>query len=339
MITANSVVELTRNPHDRAMALDPAAVEAVRAYGPRLAYDQVPRQVRAWVDDVLGSPVAAAATQTGGFSPGAAARLRAVDGSRAFMKAVGPALNPDTPGMLRAEIEVLRALGPSPLRPAVLGSYDDGDWVALLLEDLDGHCPMLPWRSGELARVGAALDELAATHTPSPWPDAPSLVERLPSTFAGWQRLAKAPPEDLGDWARRHLDDLVDVAERTAIAAASGETCVHFDVRSDNIVLTRTRVVFVDWNWSALGPDWFDTACLALEVRVAGGDAEAFLDAHPRTSRADPTLITGLIASLAGMFEERRRVPAPIGLPRLRPFQARYAAALAHWAQERTGWR
>lgn len=315
------------------------AIDEVRAYGPRLAYSALPDEVREWVDATIGSPVVGAQNQIGGFSPGVAARVRTAHGARAFVKAVGVVLNPETPALLRAEIEVLQALGPSPLRPTLLASYDDGDWVALVLEDIEGQCPALPWRAGDLARVGEALEQLAATHTPSPWPAAPSLGARLPRMFSGWSQLAVAPPQDLGLWQRTHLDELVELAAWTAVEAGVGDTCVHLDVRSDNILVTPTRVVFVDWNWAAIGPDWFDTVCLALEVRAAGGDAEGFLAAHPRTQATDPAPITGVIASLAGMFEERSRAPAPPGLPRLRPFQARYADAVVAWARERTGWR
>src|SRR6476646_7932740 len=77
-----------------------------RGYGPvaagvRVAYDALPADVTAWVTGVLGSPVVAATTQTGGFSPGVAARLRCADGSRAFLKAVSSDANPDTPGLHR----------------------------------------------------------------------------------------------------------------------------------------------------------------------------------------------------------------------------------------------
>jgi hypothetical protein len=47
----------------------------------RPGYEQVPPQLREWVKRELGSPVASATSQPGGFSPGVAARLVTVDGS------------------------------------------------------------------------------------------------------------------------------------------------------------------------------------------------------------------------------------------------------------------
>ena len=84
---------------------------APRAVGVRLTYDAVPAAVRAWVEEQLGSPVVATAEQVGGMSPGCATRLTCADGTRAFVKAVGAELNPDTPGLFRREIGVLRHLG------------------------------------------------------------------------------------------------------------------------------------------------------------------------------------------------------------------------------------
>jgi hypothetical protein len=54
----------------------------------RIPWSDLPARVRAEVERRLGSPVVAARTQTGGFSPGVAARLELADGGRAFVKAV-----------------------------------------------------------------------------------------------------------------------------------------------------------------------------------------------------------------------------------------------------------
>ena len=99
-----------------------------------------------WVDDTLGSPVVEAVDVVGGMSPGCATRLRCADGTRAFVKAVGTDLNPDTPTLFRREITALTLLGTDPLWAGLLASYDDGDRVALLLEDVEGQHPDLARR-------------------------------------------------------------------------------------------------------------------------------------------------------------------------------------------------
>ena len=77
---------------------------------PRLPWEQVPAGLRAAAEERLGGAVTAARTQPGGYSPGAAARLELDTGRRAFAKAVGPELNPDSPGIYRAEARIAAAL-------------------------------------------------------------------------------------------------------------------------------------------------------------------------------------------------------------------------------------
>lgn len=133
---------------------------APRAVGVRLPYDAVPATVRTWVDQTLGSPVVAVAEQVGGMSPGCATRLTCADGTRAFVKAVGASLNPDTPGLFRREIGVLTHIGAHPLWARMLASYDNGDWVALLVEDVEGRHPDFS-HDAELAAVLDGTDRLS----------------------------------------------------------------------------------------------------------------------------------------------------------------------------------
>ena len=69
------------------------------ARGERLAWEGLPGEVRAAIEQRLGAPVARTVTKPGGFSPGLAARLELEDGRRVFAKAVGPEPNRPTPGI------------------------------------------------------------------------------------------------------------------------------------------------------------------------------------------------------------------------------------------------
>src|SRR5215831_12914943 len=71
--------------------------------GHRLAWAELPAPVRAAIEARFGVPVVAARDQSGGFSPGLAARLRLADGQRVFVKAVNAGRNPESPGMYRRE--------------------------------------------------------------------------------------------------------------------------------------------------------------------------------------------------------------------------------------------
>ncbi len=90
------------------------------AAGVRRRYDEVPDRVRAWVEARLGSPVVTAFEQ-----PGCATRVVCADGTRAFVKAVGPELNPDTPAMFRREAYALSLPGDHPLWASLLDVLDE----------------------------------------------------------------------------------------------------------------------------------------------------------------------------------------------------------------------
>src|SRR6476646_477055 len=120
------------------------------------------------MERALGSVVVSAATQQGGFSPDVAARLVTASGRRAFVKAVGPSLNPKTPSLFRPEITAVQAIGPLPSAPALYDVYDDGDWVGLLFEDIEGRLPAHPWEQADADRVLDAVAELTEALDPSP---------------------------------------------------------------------------------------------------------------------------------------------------------------------------
>jgi len=185
-----------------------------------------------------------AVTQPGGFSPGVAARLTTAGGRRVFVKAISSHPNPDSPAFHRREARNAAALPPHAPVPRLLWSYDDGDWVVLLFEDIEGAHPAMPWRQDELSRVLDAVGDLAASLTPSPI-DAPPVAEVLAVLFTGWRSFASSDTAPEG-WAARHVRKLADM-EAGWVAGANGTTLLHVDLRADNILLTEDRVVFVDW--------------------------------------------------------------------------------------------
>src|SRR5579864_8724351 len=138
------------------------------ATGSRVHWNELPADLRAALEEQLGSTVTEAVTQPGGFSPGLAARLRLADGRRVFLKAVSADRNPESPAMHRQEARVAAALPSSVPTPRFLWSYDNEGWVALAFEDIEGHHPQLPWRPEELNRVLSAINKLAGDLTPSP---------------------------------------------------------------------------------------------------------------------------------------------------------------------------
>jgi phosphotransferase family enzyme len=309
------------------------------ATGRRLPWTAIPAELRTAVAEQLGGQVVAAETQPGGFSPGVAARLRLASGERAFVKAVGD-INPESPDIHRAEARIAAALPPGTLAPRLLGSIDTAGWVILILEDIEGRTPAMPWQHAELDRVLAAMTDLAAVLTPAPI-QAPDLASRMRTLGRGWRELAEVRPSaaaGLDPWAVRHLDGLVALESGWA-TAVHGTSLVHADIRADNILLTEDRVVFVDWPWACLAAPWFDLVAMLPSVVMQGGPpADQVLERHPVARDADPGSINAVLAALAGMFLWQAGLPDPPGLPTLRAFQRAQGEVALDWLRERTSW-
>jgi Phosphotransferase enzyme family len=309
------------------------------AAGVHLPWVQVPDAVRAWAAGVGGGSPTAVHDLHGGFSPGAATRLDR-DGSSIFVKAVGAALNPESPALHRREAVVSAALPASRRAPRLLDVFDDGDWVALAFEAIDGRPPAHPWDGGELVAVVDALTELHRDLTPTPVPALEPAAAYLQPLFGGWADLAaraESPP-GLDPWAARHLDRLAGL-EAGWPDASRGDTLVHGDVRSDNILLGRAGVVFVDWPHASVGVPALDLVEWAPSVQLEGGPApEELLARYETSSSVDPEVVTVLLAAVCGFFVEHSLRPPPPGLPTVRRFQAAQGAVALAWLRRRTGW-
>jgi Ser/Thr protein kinase RdoA (MazF antagonist) len=297
----------------------------IPAVGVRIGWHDLPSHVHAAVAEILGAPVRAAESQTGGFSPGSADRVVTTSGDRAFVKAVSPDQNPVSVDLARTEALVAAALPREAPAPALLGTFDDGHWVVLVFEDVDGRHPRTPWIEPELDAAVRGLAKLAHHLTPSPLPGLPAASARLARDFDGWSRIAANPPDDLEPWLFPRLDELVTRSTR-ALDSMTGDTLVHGDVRADNMLYTAAgEMVFVDWPWGCNGPAWLDTSLLALNVLVHGGDGDALLPAEG----------VDVVIGFAGMFLDRSRDAPPPGLPTVRAFQRWQGDALLPWMRSR----
>ncbi|WP_028807703.1 phosphotransferase [Streptomyces canus] len=309
------------------------------ATGVRTPWGDLPEAVRDAVADVLGEPVAHAVTQPGGFSPGVATRVRTTSGRRAFVKAVSGDTNPDSPELHRAEARNAAALPAAVPAPRLLGTHDDGTWVALVYEDVPGSQPHVPWHRTELERVLDAVADLSRTLTPSPL-DAPPAATALAGTFAGWQRLLHGEHEDLtarlDPWAAGHLPHLAELAAPWP-EAVTGDTLAHGDLRADNILLTDDgRTVFVDWPHVLRATVWFDLLVMLPCVRAQGGpDPEELFTAHLLGAGADPDAVTTALAALTGYFLYHCLLPPPPGIPTVRAFQRAQGDAALAWLRRR----
>ncbi|MFF3753770.1 aminoglycoside phosphotransferase family protein [Streptomyces sp. NPDC002018] len=268
----------------------------------RIPWESLPRSVSAGIEDVLQGTVAVATSQQGGFSDGLAVRLELADGRRAFVKAVDAVAAEAVGTFHRREIGVTSGLPAGVPVPRLLGSYDDGAWVALVFEDIDGALPAQPWRAAELERVLDALTGLAERLTPAPRLDQTLAAPRL----GGWTRLSDDPRAlarlpTVAPGAAEELDLHLSL-ETHLTEATAGRTLTHGDLYPFNVLLTADRVVVVDWPHAWTGPAHADLVMLLGSVALSGIDPEPYAARHPLLTGVDPEAVDVLISAQAGFL-------------------------------------
>lgn len=306
----------------------------------RLAWGEIPADVRTALEARLGAPVAEASSQPGGFSPGFASRLTLADGRRVFMKAISGAQNRESPAIYRQEARYAALLPAGVPAPRLLWTFDDDDWVALAFEDIEARPPAMPWRPDELERVLDAVAELPNLLTPAPF-EAPALADAFDRAFHGWRRLAgheQANDPRLDPWARANLDRLAQL-EATWTEGAGGNTLLHGDLRADNILVAPDRVYIVDWPWVRTGAAWADLLFMLPSVAMqGGGDPERIFATAAVGRNADSGAVTAVLCAITGYFLRSSLQPPPPGLPTLRAFQKAQGDAALAWLKQRLNW-
>ncbi len=301
----------------------------------RTTWAQLPPEVRAGVERLLGEPVVEAVSQPGGYSPGSADRVLLASGRRAFVKAVSAGVNQTSARLHRREAAISAALPPGVPAPKFLGMYDDGTWVALALADVAGRHPQEPWEEAELLAV---LDVLAAMAV-LPLPSGLELnrhEESLGGAFLGWEKIIRHPMEGLDPWAAAHLGELAEMAG-TGAGALAGESLVHGDLRADNILLTDHGAVLIDWPWADVGVSWSDALAVLINAKSQApeADLDRWLGEHPVFDGTTDAAVDGVLAGYAGYFLDMSRRPAPPGIPTLRAAQRRNGDAVLDWLRQR----
>ncbi len=298
----------------------------------------MPGAVRVAIDRIAGSPVADAINLDGGFSPGPAARCTLSDGRVVFVKAAGTELNPVSPEMHRREGQVLAGLHEDVPAPQLIGVFDDGDWVALVIEWIDGAMPVAPLDQDDVDRLLGLVERLSLV---AGQPALQSCMEAHPGLFGHWQQLIDRPIGNLDAWSARHLERLADL-EAGVADATDGDRLVHLDFRSDNVIFATAgpeHDVVVDWPGASVGAAWVDLAGLLPALELDGGPTpEEVFEHHPVGRSAHPGSVSAFVASIAGYFTRMSLMPPPPGLPTVRLFQAAQGRVARRWIAHRQGW-
>lgn len=310
----------------------------------RQDWPDIPHELRTQIDEFLGSPVVTWSTPSGGFSPGPALRVVTREGRRAFIKAIGTEINPDSIEIHRAEARIARVLPPEVPAARFQAMIEASGWVAIILDDVEGRHPATPWSQGQLIAVLDSLMEMTANPISDELRDRLEPAEKaLESFYGGWQRnpaagvFPSALPEDLREWVATHLPELIEASER-ATAAASGDHLIHNDLRADNILITPGgSAVFVDWPWASYGVRWLDALCLLVNVLYYNPDedVEGVIASHHVFADMSTQDANDTLTGLAGYFIDAASQPPAPGIPTLRRFQLDQGIVTLRWLQSR----
>jgi len=318
----------------RAMKDTATEVPVPASGGRRLRWHEVPPELRAALEAEFGARVVATEGRTGGFSPGLASVLSFDDGRRVFAKAISATRNAFSVDMTRAEARVLAALPAQVPAPGLRWTYDDGEWVALVTDAIDGYNPGQPWNADDLARFLAAATTLADALTPRPI-DAPPIWDY--DEFRSWSRLTSdSASTHLAPWIRERMPELVGLDAQWP-AAARGDSLMHGDFRADNLVLTPDGgFVVVDWPSVMAGQPWLDLLLALPSAAMHGaGDPERLWAGHPFGRTTDPDAVNVALAAFAGLLFSRSLEPVPPLLPTIREFQRTQGETTLRWLFDR----
>jgi hypothetical protein len=294
----------------------------------RPVWSELPEVARGGIERLVGGRVVEAENCPGGFSPGFASRLTLGEGRRVFVKAMDCVAWPQEAQTYRAEARVAAALPPSMPTPQFFGGFDDGRWVGLAFELVDGVEPGPPWAPAVLARI---VDAIVAAVTPAAV-DVPLDHPRL----GGWGRVHRAELEPCSGWAADHLDELVALEEH-GLVAAQGASLVHMDLYPHNILVTPHRVVFIDWPHARRGSSIVDLVMFLSAVAADGVDPESWLRSRPLGPGVTDGTVNAILAAHAGFLLAGALAAGPPGLEAIGAAKLRLGMATVDWLRDRLG--
>lgn len=318
---------------------------APRAAGTRASWPEMPQPIRLWLANLLGSRFVAVEEQSGGMSPGCATRIACADGTRVFVKVVGRPLDPDTPNLFRREVTALDLIGSHPLWADLLAVWDDDDWVAVVLEDVQGRHPDLHddidmrWLVRATDELGQVLGD-RVPEPPEPRPDEGGLGDLYGQGFLQWPgsvaRLADLGPPTAPGWLVERADE---VRDRLGVLAEQTERrLVHADIRSDNLLVRPSgQMVFLDWGMARVGPAWVDPLLARLERVETPWFDESVRDC-PALARAGDDVVTAFLLGAGAHLAWLAATTTADGARALRDVRAAESRRVLAGAARRLGW-
>ncbi len=299
----------------------------------RPTWPELPARLREIIEERTGA-VTSWTSHDGGYSPGPALTLTTTD-ERVFVKAADAVEHPVSADLHRREARATALLPPSVPAPSLrwsVDSDDDSDWVVLAFDAVEGRSPRTPWSAEDVRAVTEVVERIADIPAPAALP---AFSDSM--TFNGWRTLAADPRglDTYDPWARMNLDRLAAI-EPSWTEAVAGDVLVHQDLRGDNVVLTESGAVVVDWPYASRGAAFCDLAAWLPSLALEGGPAPEQMVSGTRVGRAaDPDALTTFVVAMAGYFVSASLEAPPPGIPHVRAFQRAQGEVCLDWLQIR----
>lgn len=303
--------------------------------------------IQNWVEETLGSPIS-------GFSLGTADRLETTTGKKAFLKAVSTTEQPQTANLHRAELKAAKLFAGVPYTASLIDGYENDNWVALLMEDIEGKHPQTPWAEQETIQTLIALDSLASLSIKS-IEKLEDLTESISGEFKSWERIAQSPLrpelythlvddpnlEELQTYfecINEHAHNFSQRVEEDVLKTLDGDCLVHSDLRADNILITEDReAIIIDWPFACRGAAYFDSASILADIVAQGGDFSwETVTAASKTIRETPReILEGVILAYTGYYLWAAQSPPKGDTSSTLPaFRLQRALNLTRWVVE-----
>ena len=273
------------------------------------------KDLRHRIERLIGEPVESYRCVQGGYTP--ALRLVCKTANASFFVKVGA--TPLTSASIRREIHVYKRVS-GEFMPRLVACEDRGSEPILIIEDLSEFVWPPPWDEREVDLILAQIEAMHATNV-----QLESYAEVYSARGPNWRAVAADPKPFLSigmaddRWLGAALPILIANEER---CKTSGDSLCHWDLRSDNMCITESRAVFVDWNLACLSNPKLDLGCWLPSLEREGG---------PKPERILPNA-PEIAAWVSGFFASRAGLPGISDAPRVRVVQRQQLETALPWA-------
>lgn len=272
------------------------------------------------IERLLGLKIQSCRTIEGGYTP-ATRLLCKTDRGHFFVKVGATSL---TSEYLRREIHAYKCIS-GPFMPTLIAWEEHQTEPLLIIEDLSDHHWPPPWDNRQADLV---LSQIATMHGMKMQLESHAQVHGKRSS--SWQKVAEDPRPFLSigiadeQWLNKALPALVSNEARCQI---EGSSLTHWDLRSDNMCLTKERAIFIDWNNACLSNPKLDLGFWLPSLAYEGGPLpDQIMPDEPE-----------IAAWVSGFFAARAGLPGISDAPRVRLVQRQQLETALPWAARALG--